>query len=607
MASTLLTGNDFVSNTNMVQVGQNGELSVDSARDSDYTVGIVSRDAFDFTSGNKSVRFVFGVSPDTTAARKGVYGKGIPGKFLAVVDNGSIVEWTGDSFDSTCPGAPNCDVLNQYACSTFYHADASSTHSIVKTGQVLGFAGDNSNGQITISTPETVESFACGENFTLVMRLDGTLEFIGDDHDGNISIPTECVTFNENNRPISVVAGEQFIAILTRDGVIHISGDGMAGTIDTDGEPIVQISAGEGHVVALTLSGNIYGEGNNSFGQSVDQAKKALKISASSNRSAMLCTDGKTYHWGEGISGTEECGSVPADSIIIDVIAGESFTVSVLKDRSIVVSGSTPSYMSDIVSNKIGDKRTATDTNDAYDMFPMLRDITGFNAFFGIQNDMLDQTFQLYTTSNNETKPIVIGRDSYQSVFQGLRGGFKGTILAKVDNMGDVCFDLTGSDYDPFSSSGHLPVSTNFITDDGLEKYEVIVSFGPLGKVIKFRKISGEYWSEMPFKHISIEETGFSAGRVAMYIRNARDFTLYYAEVTDELDTGLLPAEILYRDMDTAVLHTKAAELVVDIADAVETISDGVKKNADTILSLNSDYKTRLSDIFARLEALEGN
>jgi hypothetical protein len=111
----------------------------------------------------------------------------------------------------------------------------------------------------------------------------------------------------------------------------------------------------------------------------------------------------------------------------------------------------------------------------------------------------------------------------------------------------------------------------------------------------------------MPFKHLSVEETGYSAGRIAMYIRNARNFTLEYAEVTDELDAALLPAEIIYRDVDTAVLHTKAAEMVIDISDAVETISDAVKLSSEKVRELNTDYRGNMQEIFSRIEALEGN
>jgi len=605
MASTLLTGNDFVSNSNLAHVGQNGEVTVDVARDNDYTIGIVSRDAFDFTTGNKSARFVFSVAPNTTAARRGIFGAASAGKFIALIDDGQSVEWSGDTFDNACPGTPDCATMNQYACSTFYMADTSSTHSIVKTGQSIGVAGNNDNGEITISSPETVESFGCGNGFTIIMRNDGSVELIGDDHNGDISIPQSAIDFNDTNRPIMVSAGEDFIAILSKDGTVSISGSGYPNTIDSEGIPIVAISAGSSHLAALTLTGGVLFAGDSSFGQSSDVPFKALKISAGANRTAILGEDGKTYSMGEGVSGIQENTDVPAGSVVVDVIAGDGFTVSVLKTRDFIVSGTSPSYISDMSGKKIGDKRTVNDVSDAYDMFPMLRDITGFNAFFGVQNDQLDQTFNMFTDGVN-SQPVVVGRDGYQSIFQGLRGGFKGTILSKVDDYGDVCFDLTGSEYDPFSSSGHLPVSTEFITSSESEKYEVIVSFGPFGKVIKFRKVNGGYWTEMPFKHISIEETGYQAGRLAIYIRNAKDFVLHYAEVTDELDTALLPPEIVYRDIDTAVLHTKAAELVVDMADAIETVSDGVKKNSDKILELNTNYREKLADIFARLETLEG-
>jgi hypothetical protein len=604
MASTLLTGSDFVTNSNLVQVGQDGSISVDNIRSDDYDVAIVSRDAFDFTSGNKSLRLVFRVSPHTTASRSGLFGAGASGRFASLVDNGTTVEWKGDTFDSSCPGTPDCLTMSRYQCDKFYAVDASSTHTVVKTGQCVGVSGDNTYGQLDITSPETVEGVACGNGFTVIMRNTGLVELIGDDQDGAITIPESCVTFDENDRPIQVVAGENFIAVLKRDGTIVTSG-----SIDSpeNDELFVSISAGSLHFLATSLNGEVFGFGDDTNHQITAVSHKALKVSAAANRSSMLGEDGKIYHWGEGLTGVEEMSSIPTGSQVIDVIAGESFTIAVLKDRTIIVSGSTPAYLDDIVGERIGGKESSAESSDSYDMFPMLRDITGFNMLAGIQEDNLDASYHKYVAADNSVKPIITGRDGYDSVFTGVRGAIKGAVLAKVDNGGDMCFDLNGSDYNPYTATGHLPISTGFISGDENEKYEMILSFSAFGKMIKFRKLSGEYAQEMPFKHLSIEETGYSAGRIALYLRNAKDFILEFAEVTDELDVSLLPPEIIYRDIDTAVLHTKAAEMVIDISDAVEAISDLTKQTSATIRQLNDDYKTNLSDIFSRLETLEGN
>ena len=607
MASTLLTGSDFVTNSNLVQVGQDGDIVVDNVRSNDYDVAIVSRDAFDFTTGNKSVRFVFSVAPYTTAARAGVFGAGSVGRFAAIVDNGITTEWKGDTFSSACPGAPDCVTLSAYQCTKFYSVDASSTHTVVKTGQCIGTSGDNTNGQLDIASPETVESVACGNGFTAVMRSTGIVELIGDDHDGLIVVPASWTTFNDNTRPIEIVAGEDFIAILKRDGSIEAIGSISTDNFSALSETIVSISAGSLHLVATSLNGSMFGFGDNTHGQITVPSHKALKVSCSVNRTTMLAEDGSVYEWGESLSGTQTVTSIPAGSQVVDVIAGESFSLAVIKDRTVFVSGTVPAYLADITGNKIGSATSVTEMDDAYDFFPMLRDITGVNILAGVQEDNLDSTYHKYIASDSSVKPIITGRDGYNTVFTGIRGAFKGAILAKVDNGGDMCFDLKGSDYDPFTSTGHLPISTNFITSDVNEKYEIVITFSPFGKIIKFRKLSGEYAQEMPFKHLSVEETGYSAGRVALYLRNAKDFVLDFAEVTDELDAALLPAEIIYRDIDTAVLHTKAAEMVIDIGDAVEAVADISKASAATIRELNSNYKASMSDIFSRLETLEGN
>ncbi len=607
MASTILTGSDFVTNSNSVQVGQDGDVVVDNIRSNDYDVAIVSRDAFDFTTGNKSVRFVFSAAPYTTAARAGIFGAGALGRFAAIVDNGTDVEWKGDTFSSSCPGVPDYTTISAYQSKKFYGVDASSSHTVVKTGQCIGTSGDNTHGQLDVVSPETIEDVACGNGFTVIMRNTGVVELIGDDQGGTITVPASCVTFNENNRPIQVVAGEDFLAVLKRDGSIEASGSITTTNFSALEDTITSISAGSLHVTALALNGTLYGYGDDTNGQIQVPSIKSLKVTSSVNRNAILAEDGNVYEWGEGISGIQPVSSIPSEAQVIDVIAGESFTIAVLKDRTFVVAGTVPIYLDTISPEKSGGQVSVAEIDDAYDVFPMLRDITGLNIMAGVQEDNLDSSYHKYVAPDSSIKPIIVGRDGSDSIFTGIRGAFKGAIVAKVSNGGDMCFDLRGSDYDPFTSSGHLPISTNFITSDENEKYEVIITFSPFGKIIKFRKLSGEYAQEMPFKHLSIEETGYSAGRVALYLRNAKDFVLDFAEVTDELDAALLPPEILYRDIDTAVLHTKAAEMVVDISDAVETIGDAVKLSSESIRALSANYKSNLSAIFSRLETLEGN
>jgi len=608
MASTILTGNDFLTNSNLALVGQDGNVSINRVRSNDYDVALVSRDAFDFTTGNKSVRFVFSVAPYTTAARPGVFGAGAVGRFASLVDDGTSIEWKGDTFSSPCPGTPDCQTMTKYQCNKYYSADASSSHSIVKTGQCFGTSGDNTHGQLDLTTVETIEGIACGNGFTVIMRNTGVVEVIGNDQGGDIVVPASCVTFDENDRPVSIVAGEDFFVVLKRDGTVVSVGSILTTAFSTIEETIVEMSAGSNFVVLLSLSGQIFSIGGaGANGELTPPSIKALKVSASANRAVILAENGNVYEWGEGLADVQQVQSIPSGSQVIDVIAGESFSMAVLKDRSVVISGSVPAYLSDITGEKSGNAESISEMDDAYDMFPMLRNITGVNIMAGVQEDNLDSTYHKYVAPDNTVKPIVVGRDGFSSVFTGIRGGFKGAIIAKTDNGGDMCFDLRGSEYDPYTATGHLPISTDFITSNAAEKYEVIISFSPFGKMIKFRKVSGEYAQDMPFKHLSVEETGYSAGRVALYVRNAKDFVLDFAEVTDEINASILPADILYRDMDTAVLHTQAAELVVDLADAVETIGDAVTKSSETVRSLNANYKQNLADIFSRLETLEAN
>ncbi len=599
MASTILTGSDFVANDDRVQVDGEGRIFVDNISSSDYLVAAVSRDAFDFTTGNKSAKFVFTASPYTPASRRGVYASGEGSRFVYLVNDDSTVSWEGLTLTNTCPGTPDCMALSAMECEYYYGAAVSSSHSIIKTGSCIGTDGANSYGELDVVSPETVKQYAAGLSFTAILRESGLVEVIGDDQAGTIVVPVSISTFDEETKPISIVAGEDFVAVLRRNGVISafgsISGDDLSGNLST------AITAGTDFIIATALDGTM-----SSFGETFDvPAGKILKVSASSSRAVALLEDGSVVEWGQGLTGFVVVTSNPADSIIIDVMSGDSFSISILNDGTAVISGTAPSYLDPLLAGTSGGLSVNREMSDDYDYFPMLRDKNGINIAFGIQNDAIDGTYHKYVALDSSIKPIITGRDGYDSVFSSMRGAIKGAIVAKVFNGSDMSFDMRGVDFDPFTASGHQPISDTFITSTEEEKYEVIVSFSAFGKSIKYRKVSGEFAQDMPFKHLSIEETGYAQGRLALYIRNANNFILEYCEVTDEMDTGILPAEILYRDIDTAVLHTKAAQLVVDLADSIEAVQTLASKNSDAILTLNSDYKTQLGNITSRLETLE--
>lgn len=601
MASTILTGSDFMANDDRMQVDGQGRIFVDNISSSDYLVAAVSRDAFDFTTGNKSARFVFTASPYTPASRRGVYAAGQGSRFVYLVDNGTTVHWEGLTLDTACPGTPDCSVLNTTECEYFYGATVSSTHAIVKTGSCIGKEGANTFGELDVVSPETVKQYAAGLGFTAILREDGTVEVIGDDQAGTIVVPASLITFDEETIPISMVAGEDYVAVLRRNGLITAFGSISSEDL-TVGELSVAITAGTDFLVSTSLDGTMH-----SYGETFAvPADRVLKVSASTSRAVAILEDGSVVEWGQGITGFATVTSNPADALVIDVFSGDSFSVSILNDGSAVVSGTAPSYLDELLAGKSGGANISREMSDDYDYFPMLRDKNGINIAFGVQNDVLDGTYHQHVAIDTSIKPIITGRDGYNSVFSAMRGAMKGAIVAKVFDGSDMHFDMKGVDFDPFTASGHQPISNNFITSTEAEQYEVIISFSAFGKSIKYRKISGEFYQDMPFKHLSVEETGYSQGRLAVYIRNANNFVLEYCEVTDEMDTGILPAEILYRDIDTAVLHTKAAQLVVDLADSIEATRTLTVKNSDAVMALNSDYKTKLTDILQRLTTLEG-
>jgi len=598
MASTVLTGTDFVSNSNGIIVANDGALILDSVYSNDFNIGIVSRDAFDFSSGNIAARFVFSVSPEVGKIRAGKYGKGGSGKFVAVIDDGDGASWKNSDGTSSCQGSPNCETMSPYECVSFYDADVSSSMSVVKTGATVCASGGDDTGASDISQQTNVVSVACGNGFSVAVLSDGNVVLFGDDNGGALAVPESLQTFTDDDKPIYVKATESAYAVLRRNGTVDFVGfQGDAPQLNN----VVSIDSGSNFIVATTLSGRLVKVAVDTSDVTEILDADVEKASCANGTIAWITSDAEV-----GVStGANTEFPVALQRTAIDVIAGDGFAVVVHPDRTFTIVGQAPSYMDQFLGSHIGPESSVLEHSPVYKYYPMLKFVNGTAIAFGVQNDTLDASYELYQTGSGESRPVIVGKTGSLSVFEAIASAIKGAIVARADNGSDYAFDLQAIDIASGAASGHIPVGGDFLSFGETDKLEILVGFSSFGKAIRLRINREGSYTELPMKHLSVQEDGFTSGRVAIYVKSASNFRLEYAEVTDEGDFALLPADVVYRDIDTAILQSKAAEMVTEIGEAVESVSDLSKLIADKVIELNEDYKTKMTDVLNRLSALE--
>jgi len=601
MASYVLTGNDFVSNSNSVIANQDGTLNVNSLSMEDFSVGIVSRDSFDLSTGNKSVKFVFRAEPKTLFVRKQKFGSFSESRG-AVLKYGDSTAWSGVNFDSAAQGEPDCLSLSKNECETFYDVDSSETHTIVKTGSTIEVFGDNNSGELDLTSIETIKSIACGNGFTVVMRKDGVVELLGDDKDGNLAVPDSCVNFSDVNTPIKISACNDAYCVLKKDGTVEFVGYSNIPS-NIENVQFVGMSSGSLHTALLSLDGNIMfatvGEDNAMSNIETD----AVKVSCSGSATNFITSESKIMRVDSESSDPYEI--IPSLGVnTIDTIAGPDFSIVVFDDMTIEVIGSSDGYSIPVIDgDKIGWKGSLNVQSDEYDMYPFIKNATNMSIFFGVQNSVPNQNVLLSTDSNGTQVDVIKGTADGKGVFDALGIVAKGAIVNTNSNS-DVYYETRG---DGSIVEGHKNIAKNFITKDENEVYEAVISFSSFGKHVRFRKNIGDSFIEYPVQHLSVMEEGFVSCKPAIYIKNVKNLSIEYVEVTDSVDTGIVPADVIYRDTDTSMLQTKAAQMVEDLVASTEALKDLAIKTSQSVRKLNLDYNEQLDGIFERLNDLESN
>jgi len=239
----------------------------------------------------------------------------------------------------------------------------------------------------------TVPQVSNGEEFTVMLKEDGTVWTTGRNYYGqlgigttgdstNVSVPVQ-VKINENKYLTSVKqisAGPDYAAALTTDGNVYVWGRneyGVAGQGDDTAnlayatkmkglngngylENIVQISAGRHEILALSETGEVYGSGygahliyldNNgsrhNFVTKVNTISNCVKIETGVCSAYGIMSNGETWSWGHNPYG--ELGNAtysdgtnfryPLGNDIVDVSSGGNATLVIKEDGKVYGTG----------------------------------------------------------------------------------------------------------------------------------------------------------------------------------------------------------------------------------------------------------------------------
>lgn len=234
----------------------------------------------------------------------------------------------------------------------------------------LGQCGQNST-QLVYSSPVQVGALsnwsivACGSEFVIALKTDGTLWAWGSNSNGCLGIGTSTgfvsspVQIGSGTDWGSISANEfNWLAIKT-NGTLWANGlntSGKLGLGDTTNRssPVQvgaltdwsQVDAGHSHTLAIKTNGTLWAWGNNTLGElglstTVSQSSPVqvgaktdwTKISAGRNVSAAIDASNRVYTWGQGVSGALGNGTttnisspvqVGSDQVWIDVMTASA-------------------------------------------------------------------------------------------------------------------------------------------------------------------------------------------------------------------------------------------------------------------------------------------
>ena len=577
MATQKLTNSDFSVVGATATLTEDGGIYLNNVKNQDYNTGIVSNDTFDL-SVNKSVVFLFKADPYVETELPIPYWFSGDEKIYINNEKKLIVnEEEKVSFDEI-----NFQSLK---------LDGSLTNKVALINNNVYVYGDNSNGQID-NQPDNVVDIAAGDGFIayIYKNTDENKNIVvvnGKSAGNNVSVPDTVNDYDSStDAPVKIFAGSDFIIIKKANGKISIWGDGDYSAVDTT-LTYKTIKAFKNSLTLIDTDNNLYFF--NFIDGTVNTESEVQDAQLANGKYYIVSLNGvvKIYNEEE----IELSLKYPVWSFVDE--NGNYLFVDRDNKRS-GISLDVIAYQENI-NNK-----------QAFAKYPELARNDIFNVVFGVQTHNVSPDVVYGINSLGEQTPVITGSTEKDTVFETLANNVKGYCIVKHPNGADLAYNFKAQPKNNFLIDGFSVIPEEFLSFDN-NIYKLVISFTPFGKSLRlFKSINGNF-VEIKTKMLSVEEPSFETGKLAVYIKGASSFELLEAEITDELNTSLLPEEIIYRDIDTAVLQTKVAESMNKHVEAIKSISNTLTVLADKFKTQNQNNKAKFEEIENRLSQLEGN
>jgi alpha-tubulin suppressor-like RCC1 family protein len=262
-------------------------------------------------------------------------------------------------------------------------------------GDTLWSWGDNTSGQLgvnnttTRSTPVTTllggtnwKSIACGNQYTVALKTDGTLWSWGDNTSGQLGVnntttrSTPVTTLLGGTNWKSIACGTNHIVAIKTDGTLWSWGDNTSGQLGvnnttTRSTPVTtllggtnwkSIACGNFHTVALKTDGTLWSWGDNSDGQlgvndktlNIQRSTPVTTLLGGTNWKSIACgnsnilslkTDGTLWAWGGNANGQLGNGNTtdiltPSTTLLggtnwKSITGGQSHTIALKTDGTL--------------------------------------------------------------------------------------------------------------------------------------------------------------------------------------------------------------------------------------------------------------------------------
>ena len=245
--------------------------------------------------------------------------------------------------------------------------------------------------QVHVPADTAFTQVAGGDDRSLAVASGGTIWAWGDDSHGELGddsstssdSPPVHVSLPNGAKASQVAAGGGFSLALTSTGQVYAWGEndfGQLGDNSTNpsfvptavdlpsGVSIAQVSAGEDYALAVTTGGQVYAWGDDTFGQlgngqsgsgamsdvpalvSLPADTAVSEVSTRGYFSLALTDGGSVLSWGAGLGGTLGDGgtsssstpvsvSLPPDTTVTNVSAGDTFALALTEDGSVLAWG----------------------------------------------------------------------------------------------------------------------------------------------------------------------------------------------------------------------------------------------------------------------------